>query len=354
MQVQAVARSIAGVGHDRSVARALSVLPVRDRSEIRRFVDVAYHVHHEEPRWIPPLRSDVTARVRFRRNPFWRRAGGRLFVARRGQQMVGRISVHLDAVEEADRSVASFGFFECEDDAVTAQALVDAARTFAAAEGAGAMVGPASFTPLEEASFLSPWHPPYYRGLLERAGGRFDAELATVHVPLDEFDVEGADVAPPRVSAAERAVIERAGDLNALAPDSPVTWRPTVAEAKARVRRLRPLVDRELLVLDDDGVVIAVPDLNEVLAKVRDGLGVVNAARVLTEARRARSGAVVAMLAGDAPALVGRAARRGAGAGYERLEFTAVEGSVAHRTGEEMDGRVVRRYATFRFPIADG
>lgn len=346
------------------MARVLSVLPVRDRSEIRRFVDVAYHVHHEEPRWIPPMRSDVTARVRFRRNPFWRRAGGRLFVARRGQRMVGRISVHLDEVEEADRAVASFGFFECEDDPTTAGALIDAARDFAAAEGAGTMVGSASFTPLDEvgilvegfdepASFLSPWHPPYYRRLLERAGGRVEDELVTLCVPLDRRAVAGgADRASPRVSVAERAVIEQAGALNALAPESPVTWLPTVGEVKQRWKRLRPLVDRDLLVVDGvDGVVVAVPDLNEVLAKLRDGLGVVNTARVLREARRARSGAVVAMLAGVAPALVERAARRAAAAGYDHLEFTAAVDSAAHRTGKDMEGRVVRRYATFRFAV---
>lgn len=204
------------------------MLPVRDRSEVRRFVDVAYHVHHGEPRWVPPLRSDATARVRLRRNPFWRRADGRLFIARRGQRMVGRISVHLDAVEEADRSVASFGFFECEDDAATARALIDAARAFASAEGAGAMVGPASFTPLEEvgalvdgfdepASFLSPWHPPHYRRLLEDSGGRLEDELVTWQVPLGDLplgdlDGEGEEVAPARVSAVEGSAARRSGE----------------------------------------------------------------------------------------------------------------------------------------------
>ncbi len=341
------------------------MLPVRDRSEIRRFVDVAYHTHHDEPRWIPPLRSDITARVRFRRNPFWRRADGRLFIARRRQRMVGRISVHLDAVEEADREVASFGFFECEDERTTARALVDAARGFAAAEGAAMMVGPASFTPLDEvgiliegfdeaASFLSPWHPPSYRRLLEKSGGRVEDELVTVRVPLHQpARVRDADGASPRVSAAERAVIEQAGALNALAPESPITWLPTVREVKARLKRLHPLVDRDLLVMDEnDGVVVSVPDLNEVLAKLRDGLGVVNAARAVTEAKRSKSGAVVAMLAGDPHALLERAASRAAAAGYDHLEFTAGEGSAAHQRGEEMQGQVIRRYATFRFPVS--
>ena len=74
-----------------------------------------------------------------------------------------------------------FGFLELEDDPEVAFALLDAAAAWLRARGCERMVGPADFTMNDESGILiegyelrpmvrQPWHPPYYRRLLEGAG----------------------------------------------------------------------------------------------------------------------------------------------------------------------------------------
>lgn len=275
--------------------------------------------------------------------------------------MVGRISVQVDAAEEADRSTALWGWFECDDDPLVARALFSAAASWAVEEGASQMLGPASFTALEEvgllvegydepASFLSPWHPPRYAELVEGCGGVGDGELATLRVDLG---ADGRSVnATPSLRSVERALLERAGSLLAPVGGHPAGWDPTLAEVRARFRRLRPATERTLAVVGDAGVALAVRDLNEVLGRLREKLGPRGAIRLLAAARRARQGAVLAFLGGDPGRLLAPLAASAAGAGYRHLEAT-VGSRAAPVLGalEELGAQEVRRYRTYRMEL---
>lgn len=339
----------------------LTVLPVRDASEVRRFLDVGYRLYRDEARWIPPVRSDLHARVRMRRNPFWKRADGRMFIARRGHSMVGRVTVHLDATGAVDRATALFGFFEADDDKDVVRALLDAARRWAAAEGVERLLGPASFTALEEAgvlveghdtpaSFLSPWQPAFYERLLRREGLEADGLLEVVRLPVGNGRrrVDAAE----RVRAVGRAVVARAGELDTPVHGHPALWPPTVEEVEARFRRLRPYLDRRVLVSGPAGVAAAVPDLNEVLVRLRGSLGPAAAARMLRDARRDRRGLGVAFLAGDPDQLLEELLARARGAGYEHVEVTVRPGTATATAADRLGGRVIRRYRTFSGPVA--
>lgn len=353
--------------HDRRVSKAeagnFSVQPVRDAGELRRFLDVSYSVHRDEPRWVPALRSELLARLRFRRNPFWKRADGRLLLARRGGDAVGRISVHLDASVGADRSVAMWGWFECADDDDAARALFEAAAAWAADAGARSLLGPASFTAVEEAgllveghdapaSFLAPWHPPRYAGLVEGSGLRpIDADLQTLRVDLSGRDSPAvAGGSAPRI----RTVVAGAdpGDAGALVARHPAAWAPTSAEVRARLRRLRPLMDRDLAVGPEGGsLALAVRDLGEILERLKDRLGPKGVAGVLAEARRASRGAVLVFLGGSPAALPGLVASA-AGAGYERLEATVAATATEVRTAfDGLGAQPIRRYRMFERPL---
>lgn len=111
---------------------------------------------------------------------------------------MGRICAHLDhrysrfhSQPGTPDSTGFFGFFECEQDPEAAAALVDAAETWLAAHGCTQMLGPVSFTFLDEAgllvdgdtappTMLMAYNPPYYRSLLE--GGRVHADPGPVRL----------------------------------------------------------------------------------------------------------------------------------------------------------------------------
>lgn len=338
------------------------MLPVRDAGELRRFLDVPYQLHMDEPRWLPPLRSDLHARLRFRRNPFWKRADGALFLARRGGRQVGRISVHMDSAIGATRDSALFGWFESEPDSNVVEALLGAATKWARDEGVRALVGPASFTAYDgdvgvlvdgydqPASHLSPWHPPEYAALLESYGLEPASDLAVARLSADPG---GAATPPPPARAVERAVLAHAGELDLPFRGHPAAWLPTVPELRHLLGRVRPLTERSLGVAGEGGVALAVRDLAPVLALLKGRLGLKGTARVLSEARRRREGAAVALLAtDDAPQTLSHLVAAAGAGGYGHIEITAADTAAdVHGAVAALGGTVVRRYRTYRMSL---
>lgn len=335
----------------------LTVLPVRDAGELRRFLDVPYQLHHDEPRWVPPLRSDLVARVRRRRNPFWKRAEGQFFLARRGSAMVGRISVHRDIAEGADRRTALWGWFDAAD-ADASGALLETARGWAREAGATSVVGPSSFHALDEAgllveghsedaSFLSPWHPPAYERMVCDAGLVASGDLVVYRLPVQAGSPPSRH--PMRLRDVEGVVLDRAGDLPGVVAGHPAAWALTTDEVRARFARLAPTMDPGLCVVGDAGVAVAVPDLNEVLVRIREGRGPSAVARALRAGRETRAGAAVAFLAGDARALLPALVEAASGSGYRHLDVTvAVAATAAVDAAVACGGRPTRRYRSFR------
>src|SRR5512140_2243111 len=112
----------------------VSISEVSSRGDLKAFVELPYRLYREDPDWVPPLRSEVRWMLDPAKNPFWKHARRKLFLARRGGRVVGRIAAMADDEHNrvhADRT-AFFGFFECEDDAEAARALFSATERAAA------------------------------------------------------------------------------------------------------------------------------------------------------------------------------------------------------------------------------
>ena len=118
-----------------------------------------------------------------RKNPFFEHAEAEYFLAERDGRAVGRISAQTDERwdEFQGGNDGMFGFFECEDDPEAAGLLFDAAADWLRERGRERIVGPMDFTTNDECGLLvegydrrpmilQPWHPPYYKELLEGYG----------------------------------------------------------------------------------------------------------------------------------------------------------------------------------------
>lgn len=80
------------------------------------------------------------------RHPFWQHAERDVFLARRGDRVVGRIAAIFDRQHQeyySDRT-GFFGFFECENEPETANALIKVAADWLVARDCNAMRGPVS------------------------------------------------------------------------------------------------------------------------------------------------------------------------------------------------------------------
>jgi hypothetical protein len=174
---------------------------VTSRRELNEFVELPFRLHSSHPAWVPPLRLDRYAQLSRRMNPFFTHGDARYFLAWRGDRVVGRITAHIDhAFNEYHSSKWGwFGFFELEDDAEVAAALLETAEAWLRERGMEKLVGPADFSMNDESGIVieghdrapfirQPFHPRYYQRLVEDFGLTKAMDLLMWEVEIGDRD----------------------------------------------------------------------------------------------------------------------------------------------------------------------
>lgn len=365
-----------------------------DRAGRARFLRVPFAVYRDDPAWVAPLLSD-RHEVLGPGNPFYAHARLALWVATRAGRDVGSIAGVVDDHHNARHreATAHFGFFETVDDPAVSRLLLDTVRAWARGLGATRLLGPVNPSINEECGLLvegfgrppavmMTYNPAYYPGLLAEAGLRRSRDLVAYRVDLEGSRLERLD----RVGA---RALARAGDLTIRPIDKRAMDRDRVklqtvfnaawednwghvpmtdAEIEFMARRLMPLLDPEVVQLAETGgetvaFILAVPDANEVLARLRGRLlspRVLRALPYVLGLRRPRVVRVVAMgvrreyrQRGIEGILLGRCLRAMLRRGYQVCEISWIlEDNVGARRITELFGATVSaRYAFYEGPV---
>jgi GNAT superfamily N-acetyltransferase len=310
----------------------LTIHPLTSAREVRRFIGVPWRIKAltDDPLWVPPLRVAVLDALDEKKNPFYRRAARHLFIAMRDGRPVGRIAAIENRAHNDfhhDR-VGFFGFFESVEDAEVSRALFDAAANWLRERALTTMRGPMSPSTNHECGllvdgfdrhpvFMTPWNPPYYEALLQRAG------LAAVKDLLGHL-LDADDSAfrfPERFAThAQRAreggrVTIRSLDPKRFDQELEFCWEvynaawernwgfvPFAHDEFAHMgESLKPLLVPELaLTVEVDGkpagFVLLVPDFNLVAKRIRNGrLFPTGVIKLLLGKRRIRFGRIMAL-----------------------------------------------------------
>ena len=112
---------------------SVNVTPVAGKRDFEAFLDLPDRVYAGDPHYVHPLRSELKHFFDQAKNPFWRHATHGLWLARRGDEVVGRIGACADRTsnEHHDERVGLFGFFEVVDGSDAAPPLLKAAEAWA-------------------------------------------------------------------------------------------------------------------------------------------------------------------------------------------------------------------------------
>jgi hypothetical protein len=270
---------------------------------LKSFIDLAWTLNQRDPLWVPPLRMTVETVLDRKKHPFHKHAEVAYFLAERGGKAVGRVAAivnHLHNERWSDR-VGFFGFFECEDDDVTARALLDAARAWLRGRRMEVMRGPTNFSTNEESSspgvlidgFDTPpvvqmsHNPRYYERLMEAAGMEKAKDLIAFWMEGDIPDrlVRGFDRALKRQKAVIRPLnLKRfRQEVDILKGIYNSAWSEnwgfvpmTDDEFEHMAKEFRPVVDPDLcLIAEIDGEPVgfslALPNLNEAIRHIPNG-----------------------------------------------------------------------------------
>jgi GNAT superfamily N-acetyltransferase len=164
------------------MAATIEMSPARGLRDLQAFIALPFRLHAGTV-WIPPLKVERYAFLNRKLNPFFKHGEAEYFLARRDGRVVGRITAQVDHAynEFHNTRWGMFGFLEFEDDAEVLRALLDAADGWLRARGCERMVGPMDFQLNDESGVLiegferepmikQPWHPPYYQRRCEEAG----------------------------------------------------------------------------------------------------------------------------------------------------------------------------------------
>jgi GNAT superfamily N-acetyltransferase len=370
----------------------LSIRPVRTAGDLARFIDVPWRIDRAlggDPHWVPPLRLGVKA-ILDRRHPFWRQSRRQLWLAVQDGKPVGRIAAILNQahLEHWRDETGFWGFFESIDQQEVADALLSTAETWLAEQGCAVAVGPVNPSPHYEMGILiegfdAPPHlmlthnPPYYADLLAAAGYEKARDLYAYLIPGENVRLDGKVRRVGETLERRWGVTVRAGEMRQFAREAAIIHRLYNAsilgqwgftpidepEFAAFAADLKRILDPDLVLFaecrgEPIGFLLALPNLNEVLIRIRDGrLLPFGLPKLLWHRRSVKSVRVilVGMLPewqrrGVGSLLYSEITRRVLGKGYLGAEMSWVleDNVLMNRAARLLGGHVHKTYRVYR------
>jgi hypothetical protein len=124
----------------------VEIVAVEMPRDWKRFVSVVFPIYADDPHWVPPLLIERKAFFNPSKNPYFKHATIKFFVAVKDGRDVGSIAATVDhKLREHEPTKGLIGFFEFIDDRAVSKALFDAAATWFRTQGVTAVEGPYNF-----------------------------------------------------------------------------------------------------------------------------------------------------------------------------------------------------------------
>lgn len=286
------------------MSHAVQVRRVAGRRDIGRFIAVAHHAQGHDPHWVAPLDFLERARLDARRNPWFHHGEAAFWIAERNGRAVGRISAQVDRTHLDLRKddTGFFGFFECEDDQDTADALFREAFLWLKDRGIRRCLGPFSFNINEESGLLVEGFncpprmvmghaQPYYQRLVEGAGFAKVIDMLAYLTPMDtglpfkqikwlkralDRDARLA-VRPLDVRRFDEEIATIVRIFNAAWAGNWGFIPLTEADVRHMAAEMKPLLVPELVAFatidgEPKAMCVALPDLNELIGDLKGRL----------------------------------------------------------------------------------
>ena len=307
-----------------ATAIPLSIRPISSKADRKKFIDLPFRLYKNDPNWVPPLKGEALGLITPEKNGWFSHAEAQLFLAERGDRVVGRISAHIDtlaltmpAAQGFGPGCGQFGLFDAEDETV-GKALINAAEGWLRNKGMTRVLGPISMSIWEEPGLLIQGydHPPTimmghakpeYRGWIEGAGYTpaktlytYDLDITQEFPPIVNRIIQSGEKNPRiRIREVDKSKFdEEAAIILHILNDA---WRDnwgfvpfTESEIAFAGKKMKPIIFNDLVrVAELDGkpvaFMITLPDLNEVIKPLNGNLLPFGWARVLLWLRKPKA-----------------------------------------------------------------
>jgi hypothetical protein len=300
----------------------ISIHPIElgNRRRLKKFIKFPWNIYRDDPNWVPPLIFDQLQFLTPGKNPYLSHSKAQLFMAFRGEELVGRISAHENNqhILVHNDGAGFFGFFECVNDQTVANALFDAASSWLRGRGLKTMRGPLSFSVNHEVGLLinafdepplirMTYNPQYYAGLIEGYGLQKIQDLyAYAMFESEEFPKRLRDIAAfvledPKVVVRTMDVRDFKHEVDRIRKIYTEAWSEnwgavplTEEEFDRIVGEFKLIYDRDLSFIaeydgEPAGLSLVLPDMNQALKKAGGRLFPLGLLKILWHKRKISS-----------------------------------------------------------------
>ena len=174
---------------------------VASKSGLKQFVKFPFSLYKNSKHWVPPIIADELESFDKTKNPAFKNADARFFLAYKENKVVGRVVAIVNWIEVNDQHIKKmrFGWFDFIDDIEVSKALLQQVADIGKEHGLGFMEGPVGFSNLDKVGVLIEgfsemgtmitwYNHPYYKDHLEQLGFVKEKEYMENRFPFSNAD----------------------------------------------------------------------------------------------------------------------------------------------------------------------
>ncbi|MES2830015.1 MAG: GNAT family N-acetyltransferase [Bacteroidota bacterium] len=279
------------------------IVAVSNKKELATFIDFPHDLYQGDPNYVPEL--FIAQRDLLTTHPFHKHSSLQCFLLFEDTKVIGRIAAILNNSHNKlnNTNDGFFGFFDCINDQVAANLLMETAANWLKEKGVtGLLMGPVNFSTNESCGLLvkgfdsppvvmMPYNSEYYISLLEGTGLTKKVDLIAWKFSGDEYDDRSVKLLDRLEERLKRANItirkinlkkfkEEAASLREVynkAWDKNTGFVPlNDEEFDYQAKDLKLVLDQDFcLVAEQDGKLVgfgaAIPDMNQIQIKIKKG-----------------------------------------------------------------------------------
>ncbi|QDT02848.1 hypothetical protein K227x_12270 [Rubripirellula lacrimiformis] len=180
---------------------SVRIQPVTSRRDRKAFLQLERDLYRGDPNWVPPLWFEQKKLLGFAKHPFYDDALGQAFLARRGDEVVGRVLAVVNHAHNRryKEKRGFFGFFQSIDDESVSTPMLDFASQWLVDQGMTDVRGPVNPSLNYDCgllvdgfdtppTFLIPYNHEYYGRLIEAAGFEKVQDLYSYEAHIDTLE----------------------------------------------------------------------------------------------------------------------------------------------------------------------
>ena len=283
----------------------ITITPVTTKKQLATFIDFPHDLYADDPNYVPEIFLAQRDILTPGKHPFHEHSSLQCFLAiDENKKVKGRIAAILNNNHNAFNKANDgfFGFFDCVNDPAVAKALFYEVENWLRAKGVSAMIGPVNPSTNETAGLLidgfneppvamMTYNKPYYISLTEQNGLHKKVDLYAYDIRTDTVSDRSVKLQEALQKRLEQKNIilrginlkdfknevAKAREIYNSAWDKNLGFVPmTEKEFTYLAKELKMILDPDFcLVAEHEGKMVgfalAIPDINQILIKVKRG-----------------------------------------------------------------------------------